>query len=65
MKRVEKNNPGWEYYDSRFKTVESRGKAYKLEQMMIDKNGGARSTRNFNKNNSPGKKLLKGILKIL
>ena len=60
------NKDGWEYYDSKFTTTSNRANAYKVEQMLIEKNGGAGNiSKNFNIKNSPGKKLLRKVLQIL
>ena len=62
MNRIESKNPGWTYYDSKFTTTANRANAYKVEQLMIKSNGGAgNKLKNFNKINSPGKKLLRKI----
>jgi len=59
--RVQNQNPNWSLYDSKFTTTANRANGYKLEQILIDQNGGPRSARNFNKINSPGKKLIRAF----
>jgi RHS repeat-associated protein len=57
-KRLEKENPDKEFTTVDRTTHSNRSEAYKDEQKRIDGSGGPKSKENYNKRNSPGKKIL-------
>lgn len=48
---------------SKTTTLPTRSQAYGVEQVRIEMNGGVKSTRNYNRRNSPGLKIIKKLLR--